>query len=178
MTRARTVTEKFSAPNDIWGGNLFKIFAEQVGNPARVAKLLHVTEQTVKRWMGDNSKVPRAAVLALYWETQYGRSQMHTDLLNEMQSLRIHIKAVEGQFKKAKTIVDGLRRLHTGSANEGYFDELAEISGCLPDKHGPLKPLPTGREHQEMLPVKIQPERSGNAWIRRTGELAARPYYR
>ena len=178
MSRARTVTEKFCAPNDIWGGNLFKIFAEQVGNPARVAQLLHVTEQTVKRWMGDNSKVPRAAVLALYWETQYGRAHMQADLLNEMQLLRLHIRIVERQFTKAKAIVAGLRRLHTGTANEAYFDELGEISGCLPDNHGPSKPLPTGRENQEILPVKIQLERSGTAWSRRTGELADRPYYR
>lgn len=178
MTRAGTVKERFCAPNDIWGGNLFKIFAEQVGNPARVAQLLHVTEHTVKKWMSDNSKVPRAAVLALYWETQYGRGQMQADLLNEMQLLRLHIKLVEAQFTKAKTIVAGLRRLHTGTANEAYFDELGEIGGCLPDRNGPLKPLPESIGRHEILPVQIQHERSGTAWSRRTGEVADRPYYR
>lgn len=156
MSRARTVTEKFCAPNDIWGGNLFKIFAEQVGNPKRVAQLLHVTEQTVKRWMGDNSKVPRAAVLALYWETQYGRGQMQAELLNEIQMLRLHIKIVDAQLDKAKDMVSGMRRIHTGTANEPYFEELARTGVCLPNRHEAPKPLP--------LFAGVPPKSAAHAW--------------
>ena len=155
----RTVTEKFWAPRKVYGPNLFKIFADEVGGPARVAELLHETEETVRSWMvaaeqppKDAAKVPRSAVLALYWETQYGRGQTSADLLNEIQLLHLHIKIVDAQFNKAKKLVDSLRRIHTGTANEAYFEELVEVSGCIPNRHGTSIPaLP------EPLP---QPQRS------------------
>jgi hypothetical protein len=142
---AHTVTEKFSAPRKIYGPNLF-------GGPARAAELLDVTEETVKRWMlgatlapKDCVKVPRAAVLALYWETQYGRSQMSADLINEIQLLRLHIKIVEGNYKKAQDMLSGLRRIHAGTANEPYFEELRDAGPYLPNRHGNGAGLPLNR---------------------------------
>jgi len=100
----------FHAPKNVYGPNLFKIFADELGGPARVAKLLNVTEQTVKRWMlaatvapKDAAKVPRAAVLALYWETQYGRSAMLAEHVNEIRDLYRQNQDLQAQLNRAKT---------------------------------------------------------------------------
>lgn len=144
MSRARTVTEKFYAPRKIYGPNLFKIFADEVGGgPARIAELLHETEETVKSWMvsaeqppKDAAKVPRSAVLALYWETQYGRGEMHADLINEIQLLHLHIKTLEAKYKKAKEMAEALKSMGTGgSANEPFFEELRDAGYCIPNRH-------------------------------------------
>jgi hypothetical protein len=134
----------FNAPKDIYGPNLFKIFADELGGPARVAKLLHTTEQTVKRWMLCSTKVPRAAVLALYWETQYGRSAMFADQVNEIRLLYRHIDILQRQYTRAKDIVTGLRRIQSDTANEPYFDELKDAGFFMPNKYGTSAPvLPT-----------------------------------
>lgn len=162
MSRAHTVTEKFYAPRKVYGPNLFKIFADEVGGPARVAELLHETEETVRSWMvaaeqppKDAAKVPRSAVLALYWETQYGRGQTSADLLNEIQLLRLHIKIVEANYKKAQEMVAALKSMGTGgSANEPFFQELGDAGHCLPNRHGPSIPV---------LPDPLRPAKA-RAW--------------
>lgn len=136
----------FHAPKNVYGPNLFKIFTDELGGPARVAKLLHVTVPTVKRWMLCSTKVPRAAVLALYWETQYGRSAMFADQVNEIRTLHLHIKTLESKYTKAKDIVAGLRRIHTGTANEAYFDELINVGGYIKNAYGESEPVLPGSQ--------------------------------
>ena len=138
----------FHAPKNVYGPNLFKILADELGGPVRVAKLLHVTVPTVKRWMlaatvapKDAVKVPRAAVLALYWESQYGRSAMLADHVNEIRDLYRQTQALQAQLNRAKDIVAGLRRLHTGTANEAYFDGLADIGWCPTNRYGDTAPI-------------------------------------
>lgn len=143
----------FHAPKNVYGPNLFKILVEEIGGPARAAELLDVTEATVKRWMlgatnapKDCVKVPRAAVLALYWETKYGRSAMFADQVNEIRMLHLQIKILQGQYTRAKDIVAGLRRLHTGTANEAYFDELTEVAGGIKNPYGESAPVLPGAQ--------------------------------
>jgi ribonuclease I len=67
----------FMAPKDVYGVNLMRMFVDELGGQKAVAKHLGVNERSVRRWL-DTGKVPRAYVLALYWETKYGRSNIHT----------------------------------------------------------------------------------------------------
>jgi hypothetical protein len=112
-----------SAPKDISGPNLFKIFLDELGLP-RVCRILGVHETTVHRWKRGATPVPKMAVLALYWETQYGRSMIETGLTNEIRVLYRRVRILEDQYIRAKDIITGLRRLHTGTANEPVFQEL------------------------------------------------------
>lgn len=132
-----------SAPKEIWGINVFKIFVEELGM-ARTCKILDVREATVRRWLrntgvADKHPVPRMAVLALYWETQYGKMLVDSDQVNEIRLLYSRIRVLEEQFSKAREIVSGLRRMHTGTANEAYFDDLPDLTGFELDTYAPSR---------------------------------------
>jgi hypothetical protein len=114
----------FHAPRTIYGPNAFREFVYQLGGPKSVSKYLEVTERTVWRWLSEGN-APRAAVLALYWETQYGRAQIFTEQVNEIRALYGRVRLLQDQYTRAKDIVAGLRKLHTGGANEPIFEEMA-----------------------------------------------------
>lgn len=116
----------FHAPKTIYGPALLRMFVNELGGVKPVAKYLDVTPRTVRRWLSD-SAVPRTAVLALFWESKYGRAHIFTDQVNEIQQLHQHLRLAQEQYRRAKDIVTGLRQLHTGSANEPLFDELLEL---------------------------------------------------
>lgn len=116
-----------SAPKNVYGPNLFKIFVEELGGPKRVCKMLDVTERSVWRWLAEGT-APKAAVLALYWESQYGRSLIAADHHNEISLLHGRIRLLEDQFARAAQVIAGLKLLHYGTANEPYFDELGEFT--------------------------------------------------
>ncbi|MGV0959283.1 MAG: hypothetical protein ACOYB1_05540 [Limnohabitans sp.] len=127
----------FHAPRDIYGPNLLSAFVHELGGAKPVAKFLHVTERTIRRWL-EKGKVPRAAVLALYWETQYGRSQIFTNQVNEIRLLYRRVCILQDQYERAKDIVIGLRKLHAGTANEPFFDDLSTFSKLPPDTYGAM----------------------------------------
>ena len=128
------------APRDIYGANLLQAFVHELGGPEKVAKYQHVSERSVWRWL-STGKVPRAAVLALYWETQYGRSQIFTDQVNEIRLLYRRVCILQEQYARAKEIVAGIRKLHTGGANEAYFDDMPEMHELPVDTYG--RPTPS-----------------------------------
>lgn len=131
-----------SAPNDIWGVNFFDQFAQELGL-AQTAKLLEVTPRTIQRWRDGTTPVPRMAVLALFWETKYGRGLIDTSQVNEIRMLYMRVRILERQYQKAKDVVAGLRKLHTGTANEPYFEELDALypyEAIVPNQWGD-KPL-------------------------------------
>lgn len=115
-----------SAPKNIYGPNVFKIFVFELGGPKQVSKMLDVNERTVRRWLAEDS-VPKMAVLALYWESRYGRSLIDADHHAEMVLLRGHIQILEKQFRRATQVISGLRVLNHGTANEPLFDALGEF---------------------------------------------------
>ena len=144
-----------SAPSNVRGLTLFEMFVHEIGKE-RVCSMLDVHSTTLLRWLRGASPVPRMAVLALYWETQYGKSMIDTDQVNEIRLLYQRIHAHEAQYTKAKDIVAGLRRLHTGTANEPIFEELPDLSASrFEDGHyghtSPEHLSPEARMHQEEL---------------------------
>jgi hypothetical protein len=119
-----------SAPKNIYGPDLFKSFVHELGGPKLVCKKLDVTERTVWRWLAEGT-VPKMAVLALYWESQYGRSLIDTDHHNETVILRTRIKILEDQFVRAKDVITGMKLLNYGTANEPLYDEKREFSSGI-----------------------------------------------
>lgn len=115
------------ASKNIRGSNLFRIFVDDFGGPNLVAKFLGVTERTVYRWLASEN-IPRLPVLALYWETQYGRSLIDTEQVNEIRLLYFRINILTQQLQKSKDILTGLKKLHIGSANDSVFEQLLEIN--------------------------------------------------
>ncbi len=128
-----------SAPKDIYGPNVFKQFVHELAGPVRVAKFLDVSERTVRRWLAEGS-APKMACLALYWETQYGRSLIDADHQTEVALLRGRVRILDEQFQRAKDVVTGLKRLNFGTANEPYFDARGEF---LDPVIAPISPTET-----------------------------------
>lgn len=117
---------KFLAPNKIKGPNLLHLFIQELGGPKTVAKYLDINERTVYAWMAKGF-APRSAVLALFWESQYGHSLLSTTLRNEVSLLHGQLRVFASQYQRAKDMVTGLRALHSGAANEPLFEELPQL---------------------------------------------------
>ena len=115
-----------SAPKNIYGVNVFKMLTHEI-TVKRAAKILDVTERTIWRWLAEG-KVPKAAVLALFWESHYGQSLIETDQRNEIVILRTRIKMLEDQFIRAKDVITGMRLLNYGTANEPFCDVRGEFN--------------------------------------------------
>lgn len=115
-----------SVPKDIYGINVFRIMLHEIGIK-RAMKMLDVSERTIWRWL-STEKVPKAAVLALYWESSYGRSLIECEMVNEIRMLYKRLTLLQEQYIRAKDIVAGLRRLHAGTANEPIFEELVDCN--------------------------------------------------
>jgi hypothetical protein len=110
-----------TAPHNMYGINVFKIFVDEI-SIQQAAKILDVTERSIFRWIATE-KVPKAAVLALYWESKYGRSLIDVEHDREVSSLRGQISCYQSQFRRAKEIIAGLRAMNYGTANEPFYDE-------------------------------------------------------
>lgn len=118
----------FHAPRNIYGIDCFRMFMDEVGGGVEgVSKYLGVHENTVRSWLREATPVPRAAVLALFWESKWGRSQIFTDQVNEIRLLYRQVCILQDQYQKAKDIITGLRAMHAGSANEPLFEELPDL---------------------------------------------------
>ena len=115
-----------SAPHYIWGVNFFEQFAHELG-VKQVCKLLEVSPATVRRWLKGSTPVPRMAVLALFWETKYGKGLIDTAQVNEIRMLYMRIRILEGQYAKAREIATRMRKIKTASANEPFFEELDQL---------------------------------------------------
>ncbi|PUA98528.1 hypothetical protein C8C99_3404 [Acidovorax sp. 107] len=150
----------FHAPKDIYGPELLRMFIDELGGVQRVRKHLGVTERTVYRWLSEG-RPPRAAVLALFWESQYGRSQIFTEQVNEIRLLYRQVCILQDQYQKAKDIITGLRAMHAGSANEPLFEELPDLGHQQPptfdaDAALPL-PLEASAPIQNAPPAPVSP---------------------
>lgn len=142
----------FHAPTTIYGPELLRMLIDELGGVKRVHKYLGVSERTVWHWLSVG-RPPRAAVLALYWESKWGRSQIFTEQVNEIRLLYRQVCILQDQYQKAKDIVTGLRAMHAGSANEPLFEELPTISATpaptftteaiSPAAHDTAPPQPT-----------------------------------
>lgn len=126
-----------TAPREVFYPDVFRLFVEELGRK-RVCKMLDIHPQTLRRWLNGRGPIPRMAMMAMYWETQYGKSLVHTDQVNEIRLLYRRICILQEQFQRAKDIVTGLRRLQTGTANEAVFEELERLQELPPDIYGAI----------------------------------------
>lgn len=135
----------FHAPKDIYGPELLRMFIDELGGPKRVHKYLGVSERTVWHWLSAG-RAPRAAVLALFWESRWGRSQIFTEQVNEIRLLYRQVCILQDQYQKAKDIITGLRAMHAGSANEPLFEELPDLGHRQPPSFDADAALPVTPE--------------------------------
>lgn len=117
---------------------IWQSIIEDLGNPhpRAVARVLGVGTRTVYRWHRDG-RAPRAACLALFWLTRWGRSLVDADAVRSCQLAVAYANALE---RERDQLAADLRRLHarlehvlsladTGAANEPVILEGAPHVG-------------------------------------------------
>lgn len=96
---------------------------EDMGNPSpsAVGNLLGVHERTAYRWQAKD-EAPRAALLALFWETSWGRQWVHAITFNEARAQAQLAESRLSTIERLERRIAYLERVgQYGSANAPTF---------------------------------------------------------
>jgi len=110
---------------------IWQTLLDDLGSPTppQVAKVLGVSVRTVHRWNRDQ-RAPRAACLALFWLTRWGRSQVDAQAVNDCRQAVGYASALERElFRLRTTLVHVLAIGEFGSANAPASDEALRNAG-------------------------------------------------
>jgi len=110
-----------SAPRDMYGPEMFQLLYDQVGR-TRALQLLGVSPRLLSRWLSGASDVPRCAVLALYWESNWGRSVIASDHHFEVSNLHGMVECLR---REIRVLWERIAFLESGAhlcANDNFFD--------------------------------------------------------
>ena len=101
------------------------MLADIPANHRQVARHLGVTEQTLKKYIKAEG-APRAIMLALFWETRWGRSAADTEAANFGAIYYRKAMGLEREMiamkKRMQAMEKELDRLNTDSANSPFFN--------------------------------------------------------
>jgi hypothetical protein len=97
-----------------------------LGNPSpvEIARALGVTPRTVERWLHD-ADAPRPALLALFWLTRWGQSEVDCRAINDAQHQAQRAAVLESEVCRLRAEVSRLVRL-------GRFDCANDVSHTAP----------------------------------------------
>lgn len=88
---------------------------------AQIAHHLQISLRTLQRYKRNDS-APRAILMALFFETQWGKSAVDADSANTAQVWRQYAQALERQIVAMRAQIDELEKLRSdGAANEPFF---------------------------------------------------------
>lgn len=90
-------------PRELGGIDHLRVMVGQL-NMAGACAILGVHRTTMKRWLDGTRKVPRYAVLALYWHTPWGRGLIdsdHMQALNNLYQQIAYLKAERARLEAA-----------------------------------------------------------------------------
>lgn len=122
------------------GVNDFGLMVGELGR-SEVMRLLEVKRQQLTAWLKPDACVPRACVLALFWETRWGRSVIDRDREAEISLLRAQVRCYAETVGTLRARMNELEiECRSGSrgaqsANDRWFAEL------------PRRPSRDNREH-------------------------------
>lgn len=101
-----------------------------LGNPSprEIARYLDVTERTVFAWKAQD-KAPKAALLALFWESSYGLSALDAELHNAAMVHRLHANALARESDNLRARIARLEKIgRFDSANAPYIAPVFPIT--------------------------------------------------
>ena len=91
---------------------------------SKVAKFLGVTPQTLKRWQRTDD-APRAALLALFYESRWGYSLMYTTAYNSEKNARQWCNSLTRENAALRLRIERLERLGDfGAANRPTLEQV------------------------------------------------------
>ena len=121
MSRQLYALERAPKALPIW-----QTILDDLGNPhpARVARVLGVGTRTVYRWNRDGH-APRAACLALFWLTRWGRSEIDCAAVNDAAMAIGLASSLEREVARLTTELAHVLALDaSGAANRPILREL------------------------------------------------------
>jgi len=124
---------------------------EDLGNPSAVALAAHlgVTARTVFRWLKEGD-APRAVMLALFWQTRWGRSAIECRAVNDaMQQAGLAACRQREAEERLAQVQHLLQVGNFGSANQPLVASDLAVSGIRPPAHedtGERPQLPAPQE--------------------------------
>lgn len=82
---------------------VWQMLISDLGDPPaeRVARVLGVGVRTVYRW-NRTGAAPRAACLALYWLTRWGRSEVHCQAVNDATLAVQYVAALKAELARTE----------------------------------------------------------------------------
>ena len=93
-------------------------------NPTKVAKHLGVTVETLRRWKAAD-RAPRAAMLALFYESRWGYSLLYTTAFNAETDARQEVSSLKRTNDALRVRIARLESLgNFESANEPIWKAL------------------------------------------------------
>lgn len=94
-------------------------------SPREIARYLDVTERTVFAWKAAD-RAPKAALLALFWESSYGLSALDAELHNAAQVHKSHANALLKEVDNLRARIARLEKMGCfGSANAPHISPVA-----------------------------------------------------
>jgi hypothetical protein len=106
------------------------ILLDDCGAPSakKLAKALGVTERTVSRWLA-RGHAPRAAMLAIFWVTRWGQSNVHCKAHNDAVLYAGYVSCLTAEVAKLRRQLELVGQLGDfGAAN----DPVPGVSGPGP----------------------------------------------
>lgn len=85
-----------------------------------IAAHLGVTERAVRKWKASGD-APRAVLLALFWETRWGRSEADTDAFNHAQAHRLHAESLQRENQRLAMALHKTDTMGGETANSPAF---------------------------------------------------------
>lgn len=107
----------------------FGAMVSDLGNPSAhvLARVLGVSPSTVYRWAAADT-APRSAMLALFWLTSWGQSELDCDLHNRASTYTAHIESVKRENDALRReLARVLAAGDFGSANRPTYRPAGEL---------------------------------------------------
>lgn len=110
----------------------FALLVDDCGfNTRHIAKYLGVSERTIKKWI-RRDHAPRAATLALFFCTRWGREYVNCDAENHANVMRGLASAAEHRAKQAETKAKQAEKKLADFFEQGVLFGISSTLNALP----------------------------------------------
>ena len=90
-------------PPKVGGAEQLRLFVDQIGFQ-QSCKILDIHPSTLRGWLRESRPVPVAALMALYWLTDYGFSEACSEAHWSHQYLVYQVKQLEGRIERLRDL--------------------------------------------------------------------------
>lgn len=100
-------------------------------SPREIARFLDVSERTVYGWKATDN-APRAALLALFWESSYGLSALDCELHNSIQVYKSLSESLNLEAQKLRTRIAWLEKNgRFDCSNQPFVTPVAPVAPLI-----------------------------------------------